>query len=122
MLITKEMKLADVILHDHHIIPVINRFGIHLGFGDQSIEEICTSHGLNVGFFITIVNTFHDKQFFPKRHLLSFPASMLVEYLRKTHLYYIDDKIPEVERLIREMTDRAEGNAEPYRLARNFFT
>jgi regulator of cell morphogenesis and NO signaling len=41
MRIEKDMKLADVIHHDFNLIPVINRFGIQLGFGDGTIEQIC---------------------------------------------------------------------------------
>ncbi len=122
MLIRKEMKLADVIHHDHNLVPVINRFGIHLGFGDKTIEEICSERKVNIGFFITIVNTFHDKQYFPKQHLQSFPASLLVDYLLKTHQYYIEDKIPEIEGLIKKMTDNANIREESYLLTQNFFT
>ena len=32
MLIHQKMKLANVIHHDHTLVPVINRFGIQLGF------------------------------------------------------------------------------------------
>lgn len=115
------MKLADVIHHDHKLLPVINRFGIHLSFGDKNIETICTENEINLGFFITIVNTFHDRQYFPKQHLQSFPASLLINYLLKTHQYYIEDKIPEIEALIKEMTANAEGNEEVYLLLQNFF-
>jgi len=116
------MKLADVIHHDHNLVPVINRFGIHLGFGDKTIAEICTDKNVNIGFFITIINAFHDNQYFPKQHLQSFPASMLVDYLRKTHQYYIENKIPEIESLIQKMTANAKNNEESYLLAQNFFT
>jgi regulator of cell morphogenesis and NO signaling len=115
------MKLADVIHHDHNLVPVINRFGIRLGFGDKTIAEICAEKQVNIGFFITIINAFHDSQYFPKQHLQSFPASMLVDYLRKTHQYYIEDKIPEIEALIRKMTANAKSNEQPYLLAQNFF-
>lgn len=116
------MKLADVIHHDHKLVPVINRFGIQLGFGDKTIEGICTEKQVNIGFFITIVNTFHDHQYFPKQHLQRFPASMLINYLRKTHQYYIEDKIPEIEGLIQKMIVGARSDEGAYLLAQNFFT
>lgn len=121
MLIRKEMKLADVIHHDHNLLPVINRFGIHLGFGDKNIETICKENEIKLGFFITIVNTFHDRQYFPKQHLQSFPASLLINYLLKTHQYYIEDKIPKIEALIKEMIANANINEEVYLLLQNFF-
>ncbi len=85
MLIQKEMKLADVIHHDHKLVPVINRFNIYLGFGDKSIEELCAGRRINQEFFLTIINAYHDHKYFPKKHLQSFPASMLVHYLKKSH-------------------------------------
>ncbi len=122
MRIEGSIKLADVIHHDHNLIPVINRFGIQLGFGDQSIDEICSSKGINLEFFLTILNAFHDPQYFPKKHLQSFPASVLVDYLRKAHQYYLLDKIPEIESLINQMAEKADMNKETYLLMKNFYS
>ena len=69
MLIEKDMKLADVLHHDHNLIPVISRFGIKLGFGENTIEEICAAQQLDTDFLLTILNTFHDPLFFADRHL-----------------------------------------------------
>ncbi len=121
MRIEKDMKLADVIHHDFNLIPVINRFGIHLGFGDDTIEEICNKRSVNTEFFLTILNTYHDPQYFPKKHLQSFPASTLIEYLRKTHQYYLDQKIPEIKELIFKLTEESDENKDTYQLALNFF-
>ena len=115
------MKLADVIHHDHTLVPVISRFGIRLGFGDKTIEDICLEKQVNIGFFITIVNAFHDSQYFPKQHLQSFSASLLINYLRETHQYFIENKMPEIEGLIREMTANAQSDEQSYLLAQNFF-
>lgn len=121
MLIQKEMKLADVLHHDHHLVPVINRFGIHLGFGDATIEEICNENGINQEFFLTILNAYHDHQYFPKKHLQSFPASSLLHYLSKSHQYYLDEKVPEIGRLIDELKHFKSLDTDTFRLLKNFF-
>ncbi len=115
------IKLADIIHHDHDLIPVINRFGIQLGFGDQTIEEICEQKEINLEFFLTIINAFHDPQYFPKKHLQSFPASMLVDYLRKAHQYYLKDMIPEVESLINQMAEGEGLNKEISLMMKKFY-
>ena len=66
MLIQKEMKLADVIHHDHNLVPVINRFGIRLGFGEKTIEELADEYEINADFFLVILNAYHDPQYFPE--------------------------------------------------------
>lgn len=122
MLIRKEMKLADVIHHDHNLVPVINRFDIHLGFGDKTIEELCLEKKLNTDFFLTLINAYHDHKYFPKKHLQSFPASMLVRYLNKTHHYYLENKLPELEALIMKLGESKELNEATFLLLNNFFS
>ncbi|NOX84569.1 MAG: hypothetical protein GXO86_01170 [Chlorobi bacterium] len=122
MLIQKEMKLADVIHHDHFLIPVINRFGIHLGFGDKTIDELCRENDINTIFFLTILNAYHDHEYFPKKHLQSFPASLLVNYLLKSHQYYLDEKVPEIEKLIVSLPDETDMDNGTLTLLENFFS
>ncbi len=121
MLIQKEMKLADVLHHDHNLVPVINRFDIHLGFGEATIEEICEDKKINREFFLTILNAYHDHQYFPKKHLQSFPASSLVNYLSKSHRYYLNEKVPEIESYIDDLKENKDLNTETYLLLKNFF-
>jgi regulator of cell morphogenesis and NO signaling len=121
MLIQKEMKLADVIHHDHELIPVINRFNVHLGFGDQSITELCQEKKINTEFFLTILNAYHDHTYFPKKHLQSFPASMLVSYLNKSHNYYIENKLPGLEELIQKLENNSRLDKNTFKLLKNFF-
>jgi len=121
MLIQKEIKLADVIHHDYNLIPVLNRFDIRLGFGDKTIEEICIEKNINIEFFLTILNAFHDRQFFPKKHLQSFPAKLLIQYLNKSHLYYLEEKVPEIEFSIEQLKNNTDLSPETFTLLKNFF-
>lgn len=121
MLLEKEMKLADVIHHDYNLIPVISRFGIMLGFGDANIESICIKNEINVDFFLTILNAFHDPQYLDNNYLQSFSVSQLIEYLRKTHNYYLQNKIPEIESLISDMASELEVDEGSHKLLQKFF-
>ena len=40
MLITKNIKMADVIHMNYFTLSVLNRFGIELGFGDKTVEQV----------------------------------------------------------------------------------
>ena len=122
MLIEKDMKLADVIHHDHNLVPVINRFGIHLGFGDKTIETLCKINNVNQEFFLTILNAYHDHQYFPRKHLQSFPAALLIDYLKRSHRYYIDEKIPEIELFIEKLGKENDLDTETFTLLKNFFS
>ncbi len=121
MLLEKDMKLADVINHDYNLIPVISRFGIMLGFGDSSIENICSKNKINLDFFLTILNSFHDPQYLDKNYLQSFPATLLIGYLQNAHSYYLQIKIPEIEFLIDDMELKHEVDNTSHKLLQKFF-
>lgn len=121
MLIVGEMKLSDVIHHDYTLVPVIYRFDIQLGFGDGSIEEICEKKSINLGFFLTILNTFHDSQYFPKDYFRSFPAEELIKYLGRAHHYYCEEKIPEIKKLIAKLWKLNSKDKNTLKLISDFF-
>ena len=100
MLITKDNKMGDIILHDHQLLAVLNRFDIKLGFGEKTVEEVCKLHNINTDFFLEITNAFHDGNFFTDKKLKSFSLVLIVEYLKKSHDFYTNKKIPEIENLI----------------------
>ena len=104
---TLSQKLSDVIHHDHRLLPILNRFGIRLGFGDQSVAEVCKISGINSEFLIEIVNTYHDPDYFPRERFLDFPLPLIVGYLKKTHQYYYNFYIPEIEKQLNELIDSA---------------
>jgi regulator of cell morphogenesis and NO signaling len=69
MLITKNIKMADVIHMNYFTLSVLNRFGIELGFGDKTVVEVCKKANIDVDFFLEIANAFVDKDYFPKKQL-----------------------------------------------------
>lgn len=108
MIITEDIKLAELLVKNHHLLSIINRFDIKLGFGEKTIAQICADYTINVDFFLEIVNSFNDTNYFPKRELEKFPLSLIIDYLRKTHRFYLERKIPEIDALIQNLIDGSE--------------
>ena len=121
MNITSDMKMVEVIHHNYMLLPVITRFGIDLGFGDKSVEEICHDRRVNLDFFLEITNSFIDEDYIPQKDLDSFPVSLMIDYLKKTHQYYLDEKIPELEEMINKMASSIPAEKEKALLIQNFF-
>ncbi len=122
MQFTLKTKLADIIHANYLLLPVFNRFGIQLGFGDKSVEEICREKMLNAEFFLVIINSFHDSNYFPQDRLQRFDLKLIVDYIKKSHSYYLDIKIPQIEQLIHNLSDKSENILkEQIRLIEKFF-
>ncbi len=115
------MKMSEVIFHNYQLLPVITRFGILLGFGEKTVAAVCADYNINLEFFLEITNSFIDEDYIPQKEFLSFPVSLVVDYLQKTHKYYLEDKFPEIEVMINEMVYCAGGDTEKRVLVKNFF-
>jgi len=87
-IITKNTRMADVIHVNYLLLPVINRFGMSLGFGDKTVEQVCSDYNINVSFFLDIINTYHDSAYLPKEKMQEYPVKYIVDYLKETHRYY----------------------------------
>ena len=115
------MRLADVIHMNYLLLPVLNRFGIFLGFGNKTVDEICADLDINPGFFLEIVNTFNDPEYFPKEHLQSFSIKLIADYLRETHKYYLTQLLPGIESKINSLVQQYPMQSAKLTLLQKFF-
>lgn len=95
---TSESKLCEIILHEPEIITVINRFGIYLGVGEATVSAICKKQDIDIDFFLSILNTYINENYFPENVLNSNKVKQIVGYLRKTNSYYEHIQLPNIER------------------------
>ncbi len=90
--------MSEVVEEHPSLIPVLNRLGIRLGLGDKSVYEICNDYNIDTDFFLAVINTFLNEEYFPESKLRSFHTSQIIDYLNKTNHYYIKYQIPNIER------------------------
>lgn len=113
--------LREVIEHDSHLLPVLNRFGIKLGFGDATIRQICESHNINNELFLAIINVYHNTTYFPTQKLLELDIKDIIHYLVESHRYYKSQIIPEIEQLLTDLVENEKSNKDIFLLLKKFF-
>ncbi|MEA3450411.1 MAG: hypothetical protein U9Q83_00745 [Bacteroidota bacterium] len=113
--------MADLIHQNYHILPIINRFGIFLGFGNKTIEQICNEKNINIDFFLEIVNVFNDKEYFPLSDSEKYSFKVLIDYLTKSHEYFLNVKLKNIEQKIDKLIDICENNSKDIKLIKNFY-
>ncbi len=118
---TKRMKMADVIAANHNLILVMPRLGIPLGFGEHSVQEVCDQHQMPVDFVLLIFNVYTFDDYNPDDEVLDHtPLEQLVPYLMTSHKYYINERLPHIER---HLTRVAQHAGERYgTILKNFFS
>lgn len=120
-LIYADLKLCDIILNEPTLIPVINRFGIALGIGDKSVRTICEEKGLDCHFFLTMLNTFINEEYFPENRLKTFCIAQIVDFLNKANLYYERFQLPNIERHFNSLIEKSDVDNNNLELVRKFF-
>lgn len=92
-------KMSELVMEHAVLINVLKRMGISLGFGDHSVEDICRRHNIDPGFFLLICNIYCNKQYVPTEHrVISTDMTALVPYLKGSHAFYTDNRLPHIER------------------------
>jgi len=92
-------KMADLIVSDSRSMMLLTRFGIDLGFGDKTIDQICKEKQIKKDFFLLLLNVFLNPDYFPNKKLKNIDVNLLLTYLANSHRYYMEVKIP----LLREL-------------------
>ncbi len=121
MLITADMKMADLIHWDFQLLAFVQRIGIPLGFREKTINDVCVEYKVDVDFFLQLANAFHDTDYVPKEKFM-FKPEWLIGYLRRTHQNYLEQKIPEIQVKIIKLEEDLKETTHSYQLIKNFFT
>ena len=104
------MKLADLIKANHNIMLLLPRFGIPLGFGEKSVQDVCAAHNVPVDFMLLICNVYTFDDYLPDiNQLAATNMQPLVPYLKESHRYYTGERLPHIEAHLHHIADRVEG-------------
>lgn len=109
-LFDQNVKMTDLVHSNYLLLPVLNRFGIRLGFQGKTILNICKEKGIDINFFLAIVNAFHNHDYFPENELQSFSSTLIVDYLRKSHSDFNNVSLPKIETLLNNLVDSSKSN------------
>ncbi len=88
-------KVCDLMSHEEDAIQIISRFGLEMGVGDQTIEQVCKSHDVHTPTFLAIVNY---KVFHHQATIEEINIDTLQRYLKNAHTYFLDFRLPRLRR------------------------
>lgn len=98
------MKIADLVDVNFNLINVLSRMGISLGFGENTISEVCERQGINLQSFLLICNIYTYDDYIPSADLLAGADPItIVEYLHNSHAFYLMKEFPGLEDNLKAM-------------------
>lgn len=117
----KLSKLSDVILDHHEVIPLISRFNIKLGIGEKTIEQVCEEYKINTDFFLIILNTFLNEDYFPEKRLKEFDISLVINYLKQAERYTLHFQLHNLEKHLNAFVATSDPNNKQLALIAKLF-
>jgi regulator of cell morphogenesis and NO signaling len=94
--------------HEEDAIQIISRFGLEMGVGDHTIEQVCTAHGVHTPTFLAIVNY---KVFKQKALPADIDLETLQRYLKNAHTYFLDFRLPKIRESLIDAIRPAESSS-----------
>lgn len=80
-------KICELIASSTEALQIVSRFGMPLGVGDKTIDEVCRENGIHTGTFLAVIN---------HRSSDKIEVESLMVYLRNAHRYFLDFQFPRI--------------------------
>ena len=89
-------KMSDLICENYALLQVLSRFGVSLGFGDKSVQEVCSMNGVDCTTFLAVVNFLTEENNRMQDHVTGLSVPALMDYLQRAHSYFLDFQLPAI--------------------------
>jgi regulator of cell morphogenesis and NO signaling len=89
--------------YDRNIVHLFSRFNIGSD-STQKLIEICEQDKINVHLLVDLIHCYNDLSYLEKTKFEDYSINDLIDYLQKSHLYYLDKRIPEIQQSLHKLS------------------
>lgn len=98
-------KMITLIKDNYNVLQSLGCFGISLGFGDKTVNQVCEEQNVDTTTFLTIVNfTINSER--PDTSVVELSLPTLLRYLKASHEYYTGFQLPFIRKELQEAIDQ----------------
>ena len=94
-------KMIDLISDNYSMLQSLSAFGIRLGFGDKTVDEVCREQDVDAYTFLAVVN-FVINGYAPKTTDERLSVRTLLGYLRASHRFFLDFQLPSIRQKLEQ--------------------
>ncbi len=102
--------MIDLISDNYSMLQGLSSFGIRLGFGDKTVDEVCSEQGVDCYTFLVVVN-FLINGYAPKETDERISVKTLVGYLQASHRFFLDYQLPSIRKKLEEALSQGDNMA-----------
>ncbi len=85
--------MREMVQDNNFLLHVISRFDIAYGFGDETIQKVCTDNDVHTGTFLAVCNLISGYQF----NVVDLSLKSLIGYLRHAHRSITTITLPHIK-------------------------
>lgn len=112
-------KMSALICDNYSLLLVMSRFGLSLGFGDETVRDVCSKQGVDCNTFLAVVNFIAEER--DSIELTDdFSVASLMGYLKQAHTYFLDFKFPSIRQKLVNAIDCSVDNQLAFLILRFF--
>lgn len=112
--------MCDVICDEPSLLQMMSRFGMPLGFGEQTVSQVCEAHEVDTTTFLTVANFIKNGAKGAAEQIADLSVTCLTDYLKQAHTYFLDFQLPSIRRKLLEAIDCSQGNEVSYLILKFF--
>lgn len=90
--------MRQLINDEPQLLMVIRRFGVALGFGNATVEQVCRERGIDCDTFLVVANFSTGRDW----RSLKVDVASLMQYLKNAHKYFLEFALPAIRRKLLE--------------------
>ena len=113
------MKVADLVTVNPNTLLLLEHFNIRPAFQEKTLEQVSAEYRINPYLLLSFAGLFLGNNFSQQENIGISDIPAILDYLRTSHSYYLDEKLPAVHQLLKKMTEL--NNHTEMGLAEKFF-
>jgi regulator of cell morphogenesis and NO signaling len=117
--VKSEMKISDIVRENPRILLVLEHFGIDDVLQDKTVSMLCGEYEIEELLFIVICNLYNGFNVGDAPKINASSIQVLIRYLSNSHLYYLNEKYPEITDSIKKLS--SSGQQKEMKLVEAFF-
>lgn len=107
-------KICEIISSSPGILQMMCRFGIPLGVGEKTVREVCEESNVHTGTFLAVAHQMSGVPYSSREPEPDVSVAALVDYLRRSHHYFLNFQLPGIRRKLLEAIDCSPENEVAY--------
>ena len=98
--------LREILRDNSLLVKTVGRFGLAFGFGDNTVESICSKNGVDSATFLTVCNLLSGYPY--DSNIISLKS--LTAYLKKAHSSFLEISLPRIRHYLIEAINHTTPN------------